>query len=91
MANPTLSGRLAGLAHPTLVARGASDEVLDFDYDRAYAQAIPGAEFRPLQGTGQLPQSQTPEQLLPVVRDFAEPHAVDPAAVMGLSADGGRG
>ncbi|GHB80718.1 hypothetical protein GCM10010306_088880 [Streptomyces umbrinus] len=57
MADPTLTDRLAGIAPPTLVAWGASDEVVDIDYGRACARAIPGAEFLPLQGTGHLPQS----------------------------------
>lgn len=42
---------------------------------RAYAQAVPGAEFRLLEGAGHLPQAETPEQLLPVIWDFAEAHA----------------
>ncbi|MEV6833830.1 alpha/beta hydrolase [Streptomyces sp. NPDC051133] len=75
MADPTLSERLAKIAHPTLVAWGASDRVVDADYGRAYAQAIPGAEFRLLDGTGHMPQTETPEQLLPVIWDFAEVHA----------------
>ncbi|MFI9810013.1 alpha/beta fold hydrolase [Streptomyces sp. NPDC052301] len=77
MADPTLTGRLAKIAHPTLVAWGASDRVVDADYGRAYAQAIPGAEFRLLDGTGHMPQTETPEQLLPVIWDFADGHAVD--------------
>ncbi|MET8942146.1 alpha/beta hydrolase [Streptomyces sp. NPDC004542] len=75
MADPTLTGRLAEVTHPTLVAWGASDRVVDAGYGRAYAGAVPGAEFRLLEGTGHLPQSETPEQLLPVVWDFADSHA----------------
>ncbi|WP_329223446.1 alpha/beta hydrolase [Streptomyces sp. NBC_01485] len=77
MADPTLTERLAKVAHPTLVAWGASDQVVDADYGRAYAQAIPGAEFLLLEGTGHMPQAETPEQLLPVLWDFADAHATD--------------
>jgi pimeloyl-ACP methyl ester carboxylesterase len=75
MADPTLTDRLAKIAHPTLVAWGESDQVVDADYGRAYAEAVPGAEFRLLRGTGHMPQTETPEQLLPVVWDFADAHA----------------
>ncbi|MFF3707955.1 alpha/beta fold hydrolase [Streptomyces phaeochromogenes] len=77
MADPSLTDRLAKVTHPTLVAWGASDQVVDADYGRAYAQAIPEAEFRLLEGTGHMPQSETPEQLLPVLWDFADAHAAD--------------
>jgi pimeloyl-ACP methyl ester carboxylesterase len=75
MADPTLSERLAKVTHPTLVAWGASDQVVDADYGRAYAQAVPDAEFRLLEGTGHMPQTETPEQFLPVLWDFADAHA----------------
>jgi pimeloyl-ACP methyl ester carboxylesterase len=75
MADPTLTDRLAKIAHPTLVAWGESDQVVDADYGRAYAEAVPGAEFRLLRGTGHMPQTETPEQLLPVVWNFADAHA----------------
>lgn len=77
MADPTLTDRLAKIASPTLVAWGASDQVVDADYGRAYAQAIPDAEFRLLDGTGHMPQTETPEQFLPVLWDFADAHATD--------------
>lgn len=74
MADPTLTERLAKVAHPTLVAWGESDRVVDAEYGRAYARAVPGAEFRLLAGTGHMPQSETPEEFLPVVWDFADAH-----------------
>lgn len=77
MADPTLTDRLAKITHPTLVAWGASDQVVDADYGRAYARAIPDAEFRLLEDTGHMPQTETPEQFLPVLWDFAEAHATD--------------
>lgn len=75
MADPTLTDRLAQAAHPTLVAWGESDRVVDADYGRAYARAIPDAEFRLLTGTGHMPQVETPDELLPVVWEFADAHA----------------
>ncbi|KOU19040.1 alpha/beta hydrolase [Streptomyces sp. WM6372] len=75
MADPTLRERLAEVAHPTLVAWGESDQVVDGAYGRAYAAAIPRARFTLLHGTGHMPQIETPEQLLPVVWDFAHTHA----------------
>jgi len=75
MADPHLPGRLAKIACPALVAWGASDQVVDAEYGRAYAAAIPGAVFRLLQGTGHLPQVETPELFLPVLWDFTAAHA----------------
>ncbi|MFE2964205.1 alpha/beta fold hydrolase [Streptomyces sp. NPDC059340] len=77
MTDSTLPHRLAKVTHPTLVAWGASDQVVDADYGRAYAQAIPEAEFRLLEGTGHMPQTETPEEFLPVLWDFAESHTTD--------------
>ncbi|WP_051696361.1 alpha/beta fold hydrolase [Streptomyces sp. NRRL S-244] len=74
MADPTLRERLAEIAHPALVAWGESDQVVDCAYGRAYAAAIPRARFDLLRGTGHMPQIETPEQLLPVVWDFADAH-----------------
>jgi pimeloyl-ACP methyl ester carboxylesterase len=70
-ADPTLAGRLAGITVPTLVVWGEADRICDTDYGRAYAAAIPRAQFRLLPGTGHLPQIETPELLLNAVWDFA--------------------
>jgi pimeloyl-ACP methyl ester carboxylesterase len=53
------------------VAWGESDQVVDAAYGRAFAAAIPGARFELLRNTGHTPQIETPEQLLPIVWDFA--------------------
>ncbi|MGW1049102.1 alpha/beta fold hydrolase [Streptomyces sp. NPDC002521] len=77
MADPTLRERLTKITHPVLVAWGESDQVVDTDYGLAYADAIPGARFELLLRTGHMPQIETPEQLLPVVWDFADAHATN--------------
>jgi len=72
MSDPSLRGRLAAIATPTLVVWGEADRIVDPGYGRAYAAAIPGARFELLTETGHLPQLESPEKLLQVVWDFAE-------------------
>ena len=72
MADPGVRGRLAAIACPALVIWGEDDRIVDPEYGRAYAAAIPGARFELLPGTGHLPQLETPEQLMRAVWDFAE-------------------
>ncbi|WP_053226914.1 alpha/beta fold hydrolase [Solirubrobacter soli] len=67
MADPTLRERLAGVSKPTLVVWGDSDGIVDPDYGRAYADAIPGARFALLENTGHLPQIESPDALLALV------------------------
>jgi pimeloyl-ACP methyl ester carboxylesterase len=61
MADPTLFGRLTGVAVPCLVLWGESDQIVVPSYGRAYASAIPGARFEALSATGHMPQMETPE------------------------------
>ncbi|MEV4703047.1 alpha/beta fold hydrolase [Actinoplanes sp. NPDC049316] len=75
MADPTLAGRLSAVTVPVLVLWGRSDRVVDPDYGRAYAAAIPTATYQPLENTGHMPQIETPQQTLTTVWDFAEKHA----------------
>ncbi len=77
MSDPTLRGRLAGITTPTLVVWGDSDRMVDPDYGRAYAAAIPGAQFQLLTATGHLPQLETPDQLLRAVWAFVDSHATN--------------
>jgi pimeloyl-ACP methyl ester carboxylesterase len=72
MADPTLIGRLATVEMPTLVLWGDSDQIVDPDYGRAYADAIPMARFQLLKDTGHMPQIETPEQTLQAVWDCAD-------------------
>jgi pimeloyl-ACP methyl ester carboxylesterase len=71
MTDPTLVDRLATVTVPTLVLWGQSDRVVDPDYGRAYAAAIPGATYQPLYETGHLPQLETPALTLSAIWDFA--------------------
>jgi pimeloyl-ACP methyl ester carboxylesterase len=52
---------------PTLVLWGESDQIVDPEYGRAYAAAIPSARFELLQSTGHMPQMETPDQLLEAI------------------------
>jgi len=71
MTDPSLRGRLAAIATPTLIVWGDADRIVDPGYGRAYAAAIPGARFELLADTGHLPQLEAPGQLLRAVWDFA--------------------
>jgi pimeloyl-ACP methyl ester carboxylesterase len=74
MVDPTLRGRLNAMTLPTLVLWGDSDRIADPDYGRAYARAIPTAQFQLLIGTGHLPQIETPTQLADAIWNFADRH-----------------
>jgi pimeloyl-ACP methyl ester carboxylesterase len=67
MADPTLLGRLSGIAIPTLVLWGDSDQIVSPAYGQAYAAAIPGARFEVLPATGHLPQMESPSLILDAV------------------------
>jgi pimeloyl-ACP methyl ester carboxylesterase len=75
MSDPTLVGRLARTAVPVLVISGESDRIVDPEYGRAYAAAIPNAQFQLLPNTGHIPQIETPELLLAAIWSFADTHA----------------
>jgi pimeloyl-ACP methyl ester carboxylesterase len=64
MADPSLLGRLGGIAIPTLVLWGESDQIVRPAYGQAYAAAIEGARFEVLPATGHMPQMETPELVL---------------------------
>lgn len=70
MSDPTLLDRLGDLDLPVHVIWGASDGIVDPEYGRAYAAAIPLAAFTQLEHTGHLPQVETPEELLGAILDL---------------------
>jgi pimeloyl-ACP methyl ester carboxylesterase len=81
MTDPTLAPRLGTVAAPALVVWGEADRIGDPDFGRAFAAAIPGAQFRLLERAGHLPQIEAPDMLIDVVWDFAGRHATSkPAA-----------
>ncbi|NEA31554.1 alpha/beta hydrolase [Streptomyces sp. SID13031] len=71
MTDPTLRDRLAGIKAPTHVIWGDCDRIVDPEYGRAFAEAIPGATFEVLAETGHLPQLESPELLASAVRRVA--------------------
>jgi pimeloyl-ACP methyl ester carboxylesterase len=70
MADPGLRGRLPAIAMPVLVVWGAADKMIPVEHGRAYADGIPGARLRMISHAGHLPQLETPDELLAVVREF---------------------
>jgi pimeloyl-ACP methyl ester carboxylesterase len=70
MADPSLAGRLGDLDIPVHVLWGESDGIVDPEYGRAYAAAIPSSTFTLLPRTGHLPQVETPEELLGALLDL---------------------
>lgn len=72
MTDPTLLGRLDGITVPTLVLWGDSDQIVEPDYGRAYAAAIPSARFQLLKDTGHMPQMETPDLVLKTISDTSE-------------------
>jgi pimeloyl-ACP methyl ester carboxylesterase len=70
MADPTLVERLGGLDLPVQVVWGESDRIVDPEYGKAYAAAIPLSTFTLLPRTGHLPQVETPEELLGALTDL---------------------
>ncbi|MEV6240428.1 alpha/beta hydrolase [Lentzea sp. NPDC051838] len=63
MSDPTLLKRLGDVRTPVRVLWGESDRIVDPEYGKAYAAAIPGSTFTLLPRTGHLPQLETPEEL----------------------------
>jgi pimeloyl-ACP methyl ester carboxylesterase len=72
MSDPGLTRRLGSLEIPTLVLWGESDRIVDADYGRAYAAAIPMARFQLLPDTGHSPQLETPDQVNRAIWDSAD-------------------
>lgn len=72
MSDPGLASRLAQVTVPVLAIWGESDRIADPEYGRAFAAAIPRAQFRLLPATGHLPQLESPNELLAAIRDFTD-------------------
>lgn len=72
MTDTTLRARLADVSVPTLVVWGEADRIGDPDFGRAFAAAIPGAEFTLVEKAGHLPQIEAPDALVELVWSFAD-------------------
>jgi pimeloyl-ACP methyl ester carboxylesterase len=70
MDDPGLRDRLPAITVPALVVWGGADRMIPVDHGRAYADGIPGAQFRLIPDAGHLPQLETPDTLLAAVREF---------------------
>lgn len=70
MSDAGLLARLNAVDVPTLVLWGEADRIVDADYGRAFAAAIPGARFELLARTGHVPQMETPQLLVEALRAF---------------------
>ncbi len=68
--DPRLLERLTKLDLAALVLWGESDRIVDPDYGRAFATAVPNATFRLLPGTGHTPQVETPEHVITAITRF---------------------
>jgi pimeloyl-ACP methyl ester carboxylesterase len=75
MADPTLLRRMPGVGVPALVVWGAADGVVPPEHGRAYADAMPDAELRVITTAGHMPQLETPDEFLDLVREFTAEHA----------------
>ena len=71
MYDPTLLARLSAITIPTLVIWGESDRVVDLDYGRAFAAAIPGAQFVAIPEAGHLPHVENPAPVFAALDAFA--------------------
>lgn len=67
-----LARRLKYLAAPTLILHGAQDGFLPPAYARAWAEAIPGAELRILDGAGHLPMVEAEAEFLAALAGFLD-------------------
>ena len=72
MSDPTLAERLGQVHVPVHVLWGESDGIVDLEYGKAFAAAIPMSTFTPLPRAGHLPQLEAPEELLGALLDLGD-------------------
>lgn len=72
MHDPKLKGRLHRIDVPTLVLWGAQDRIVTPDYGRAYAAAIPGAQFALIDEAGHFPHVEQPDEFAKRVLAFVD-------------------
>jgi pimeloyl-ACP methyl ester carboxylesterase len=71
MYDPKLLRRLRRVSVPSMVVWGESDRIVDLEYGRAFAAALPNARFEPIAKSAHFPQLEQPERLLELVLNFA--------------------
>ena len=71
MHDPKLKDRLHRIDVPTLFLWGAQDRIVTPDYGRAFAAAIPGAQFALIDQAGHFPHLEQPEEFARQVLSFA--------------------
>jgi pimeloyl-ACP methyl ester carboxylesterase len=69
--SPKLRRRLRRIDVPVLVLWGESDGLVTPDYGRAFAAAIPNAEFHIIEGAGHVPQLEQPQAFAAHVQRFS--------------------
>ncbi len=70
MHDPTLLERLSAITAPTLVIWGESDGVFSTEYGRAFAAAIPDAQFDTVPDAGHLPWIEEPAPVFAAIDAF---------------------
>jgi pimeloyl-ACP methyl ester carboxylesterase len=70
MHDPKLKSRLHRIDARTLVLAGASDGIIKPEYAKAYAAAIPDAQFREIAEAGHLPMIEQPDACARAVAEF---------------------
>lgn len=68
--NPKLKSRLHRIDIPTLVLFGEADRITREGYCSAYAECIPGAQFKPMKNAGHFPHREAPEAFAKAVVAF---------------------
>ena len=63
---------LGGIAVPTLLVWGASDQVVTPDYGRIYSRLIPGSQFAVIERAGHHPEIEQPAAFVERVAAFLE-------------------
>jgi pimeloyl-ACP methyl ester carboxylesterase len=71
MYDPSLLSRLSEIKLPSLVIWGESDRVVDFEYGRRFASAIPGSTFVAIPNAGHLPHLENAEPVFEALDAFA--------------------
>jgi pimeloyl-ACP methyl ester carboxylesterase/quercetin dioxygenase-like cupin family protein len=88
-ADPTLLSRLPAITIPTLVVWGTADRMIPVEHGRAYAAAIPAAQFTLIDHAGHLPQLEAPAELAAAIAEFVRQSEHQPIKVSVVGPDGG--